>query len=563
MNTMKTRIINHWLRAGFGLAAGALLLAACDDEQFVRDAGQLPAPAGKTPQGALYAAGSFDPQLQDFTISENTAVSLVYRLEFPAESDVTVTLALGDEKDINAINDARGLKDDLNFGPLKLSPYKRYRMLPETNFELPASLTLTVPKGKTESAPLTVKVVYDDTLLPSQFGKRMLWPWMLPLKVANVEGEVFPAADQVLGIGVRPAEMLDGKDEFSRDPIELLPKEEDFTFITYCDCRVYNPVCAIYYYYRKSNYVQGQWGVDEDPSTVRYSPQFDVEILHPAFLAADAKTGMPVVQLSSDLLYVLTHQERYVDPQRQLWMKICVSIETAAKSPLGLCNLGDEERASLVWQIKNLLETYRLDGVALNDAPANYAAGADKASYTKFLKELREALGEDKLIMVTYHADENAALYEAHDGLQAGDYIDFAWWGTANELCTPYAATPTVQPIAGLTADKFSPISADCVDTPVYRQLWSNSVDADIIFTLNDLNDAGQCSVLTYMGLRANLQGFYESDFSRIPEAIGAVPVHEGDGWSTPGWWGLGVYSLDAMKNLPTFAAYGSGLKDW
>ena len=109
------------------------------------------------------------------------------------------------------------------------------------------------------------------------------------------------------------------------------------------------------------------------------------------------------MQTDPDLMYVLTHQERYVNPQRKLRMKICVSIETQAKSPVGLCNLSEESRASLVWQIADFVEKYDLDGVALNDKGANYAAegapAVDKSSCTKFLKALREALGNDKLIL--------------------------------------------------------------------------------------------------------------------------------------------------------------------
>lgn len=574
---MKTRNIIFALRtAGFGLLAAAAF-TACSESEFVRDAGSLPGKAGTTPSGALYATGSFDPELQDFTISEDCVVNVVYRLDFAAQTDVRVTLELGDEYDVNAYNDAKGLKDDPNFRPNVLAPYKRYRMLPETNYELPASLTLTVPKGRTESAPITVKIIYDETLLPSEpdFGKRMLWPWMLPLTVVSVEGEVVPIADQMLGIGVRPANSPDGNSEMTWMPIELLPKEEPFTFITFCDCREFDPSYAIYYYYSKANYVQGQWGIDLVYETIRESSMFDIEVLHPAFLAADAKTGMPIVQASSDLLYVLTHQDRYVAPQRKLGMKICVSIETQRKSPLGLCNLDDQARASLVWQIKNLVETYRLEGVSFNDKAADYAAdgatAVDKASYTRFLKELRAALGTDKLIMVSYDADANSALYEAHDGLQAGDYIDYAWWGVANEFCTPYAAVPTVQPIAGLGMDKFSPMLGDCVETDAYMQLFYPGSDPDTgtpypqlgLPALKELNDQGQCSVLVYLTLRANLQNFYEGGFSIIPEVFGQIPLHEGDGFSAPGWFSRGSVNREAMKNLPHFSGYGSGLKDW
>ena len=568
---MKTHnnVIFRLRAAGFGLLAAAAL-TACSEEEFVRDAGELPAAPGKTPAGALYAAGSFDPEMQDFGISEDTEIQVVYRLAYPAKSDIKITLALGDEYDIIKFNDAKGLKDDLNFGPLKLTPYKRYRMLPESNYELPTALTLTVQEGKTESAPLTIKVVYDAALLPSDFGKRMLWPWMLPLKVEKVEGQVVAIEDQMLGIGIRPASMDDDRQR----PTEFMPREEKFTFITYCDCRQYDPSSAIFYTYFKAEYIDnGRGGYTMDRNSRRYSPAIDVEILHPAFIVPDTRTGEPVLQPNADLMYVLTHQERYVDSQRKLWMKICVSIETERKSPMGLCNLGDEARASLVWQIKNFVETYKLDGVALNDKPADYtvegAAAVDKASYTKFLKELRTALGDGKLIMVSYDADENSALYDIHDGLRAGDYIDWAWWGTANELCTPYATVPSVQPIAGLEVGKFMPFAGDAADTPTYYE-WFNP-EALVpgqrpplpkYQSLFELYDAGQCPGVVMMTLRADLQGFYEANFANIQTCCSEIPLRDGSS-SSPGWTSRGQYNRDAMKNLPHFSAYGSGLKDW
>ena len=171
----KRKIMKHYKNilcsfrtAGFGLAvAAAAVLAACDDEQFVRDAGSMPAEAGTTPSGALYAVGSFDTRMQDFCISEDTDVKLVYRLDYPAKTDVKVTLALGDQSDIDKLNDELGLKDTPP-AAMNITPFKRYRLLPESNYDLPGELTLTVQKGKTESAPFVAKVVYDQNLLPSK-----------------------------------------------------------------------------------------------------------------------------------------------------------------------------------------------------------------------------------------------------------------------------------------------------------------------------------------------------------------------------------------------------------
>ena len=375
------------------LAAGAF--AACDDPEFVRDAGTLPGTPDGTPVGALYARGGFASDAQDFSIAANADVAVVYRLNIPAAEDVTVTLAVGTQEDVDAYNDANGLTDFTG----NLGGFKRYRLLPETNYTLPETMTLTVPKGKTESAPLAIGLIYDKTLLPSRDGFRMKYPWMLPLQVKSIQGEITPVTvDQVFGVGVRPANLPGTSDDMGMEITEWkYPKEEPITFITFADCRIVDPSYAIYYGYQKAEYEYldfGGWGFYQakDGSLSNY-PLFDVECLRPAFITSDAETKQAMLKPDPDLMYPLTHQGRYLDPVRNRHMKLCVSVETEAKSVVGLCNLDDEARAGLVWQIGDFVKKYNLDGVSLNDAGANYAAAdapaVDKASYTKFLKDLR------------------------------------------------------------------------------------------------------------------------------------------------------------------------------
>ena len=126
--------------AGFGLlGAAALLLVGCDGEEFVREGGEMPLPTEGTPVGALYAKGCYNPEIQNFAISSDKTVSVVYRLDYPANEDVTVTLAIGTQEDIDAYNDAKGLKDNRG----NLGGYKRYRLLPETNYTLPEAMTVS------------------------------------------------------------------------------------------------------------------------------------------------------------------------------------------------------------------------------------------------------------------------------------------------------------------------------------------------------------------------------------------------------------------------------------
>lgn len=540
------------------LGAAAVLLAGCEGEEFVRDGGEMPLPAGDTPTGALYVQGTYNPELTEYALDEERTVPVVYRLDFPAEEDVTVTLSVGTQEDVDAYNDAKGLVDITN---QPNGGCDRYKLLPESNYALPASLTLTVPKGKTESEPLAVEILYDETLLNGRFGM-MLQPWMLPLRVDRIEGAVAPLVkDQMLGIGIRPA---DYGFYISGEPVEMgmadAKKNSPFYGIAFADCRVINPQLVLNAYYSVFEFYK------EKPTDRRcktrnfqYWPFFDVECLRPLFIARDAATQDAALQADPDLMYVLTHQERYVDPQRRQGMKICVSIETQAKSAVGLCNLSAENRASLVWQIADFVKKYGLDGVALNDKGANYAAegapAVDKASFTKFLKALREALGPDRLILLSYDADEDSALYEAHDGLQAGEYLDYAWWSTENVKCTLGTGEAEVRPIIGLPTDRFSPLSVLTVDTPEYQNIIMeiSSMEAQEHY------DAGEYRICVWLDIPAHRQDFTEGAAPGLCQNWGNLPLHEGNSKVE----GLASQGGFEPNKLAYGSYFGGGLKDW
>ncbi len=540
------------------LGAAAVLLAGCEGEEFVRDGGEMPLPAGDTPTGALYVQGTYNPELTEYALDEERTVPVVYRLDFPAEEDVTVTLSVGTQEDVDAYNDAKGLVDITN---QPNGGCDRYKLLPESNYALPASLTLTVPKGKTESEPLAVEILYDETLLNGRFGM-MLQPWMLPLRVDRIEGAVAPLVkDQMLGIGIRPA---DYGFYISGEPVEMgmadAKKNSPFYGIAFADCRVINPQLVLNAYYSVFEFYK------EKPTDRRcktrnfqYWPFFDVECLRPLFIARDAATQDAALQADPDLMYVLTHQERYVDPQRRQGMKICVSIETQAKSAVGLCNLSAENRASLVWQIADFVKKYGLDGVALNDKGANYAAegapAVDKASFTKFLKALREALGPDRLILLSYDADEDSALYEAHDGLQAGEYLDYAWWSTENVKCTLGTGEAEVRPIIGLPTDRFSPLSVLTVDTPEYQNIIMEigSMEAQEHY------DAGEYRICVWLDIPAHRQDFTEGAAPGLCRNWGNLPLHEGNSKVE----GLASQGGFEPNKLAYGSYFGGGLKDW
>lgn len=568
MNNMNERLI--WL---FFIA---IIFTSCRVEDFTRTAGNLPNEPGSLPFGALYLEGTYDVvDMQDFSISKDTVINLVYRLDYPTVTDVVVALSLGTQEDIDDINDALGLKD--NFGDMSdITPYERYRIVSEGNYELPSQLLLTIPAGKTESDPFSVNIYYDEGLLQTPevnhgLSGQMWWPLMLPLIVTSVEGDVRVESGQIVGIGIKAANLFVAIDEIG-ETITLEERDENITFLTFCDCRTYNPFFACYYYYAKDYYVKktrpngrNYWMLDKRKT----SRMFDVEVVRPAFVVTDPVSTVARIDIDQDLMYVLTHSNRYLNPQKKAGMKVCLGVETTHKSTKGFCNLTAEDRESLVWEISHLLHKYDLDGVSFTDSATDYSVegmNVDTSSYTLFLKELRDAIG-DKLILVAYDADVNSALYESHDGICAGDYIDIAWWGTPNEVCNPYSDDALVPPIAGLPASKFAPLAGDWVDNEAYAACFKGSeaipAYADV---LNDLYVKGQCNALVYLGLRAYHQNFYEM-IPPIPLRFCSVPfpvcvTNEDKLAQGEGYW-AGVLLVDRAVTLGQNGYYDSGLKDW
>lgn len=75
----------------------------------------------------------------------------------------------------------------------------------------------------------------------------------------------------------------------------------------------------------------------------------------------DSSTKRAILNLSSDIRYVLEHTNKYIRPLQDHGRKICLCIEGGGKG-LGFCNMNDTQIADFTNQVKNVLELYNLDG---------------------------------------------------------------------------------------------------------------------------------------------------------------------------------------------------------
>lgn len=141
-----------------------------------------------------------------------------------------------------------------------------------------------------------------------------------------------------------------------------------------------------------------------------------------------------ILNLGSDITYVLNHASKYIWPLQEAGRKVCLSLE-GGDTGLGFCNLSDEQIADFVAQVKAVVEIYNLDGINLWDRNAGYGKDGmpetNTTSYPKLVKAMREALGSEKLLTLTVYEEPTATFWdtEATGGIEVGKYLDYAWSG--------------------------------------------------------------------------------------------------------------------------------------
>lgn len=192
------------------------------------------------------------------------------------------------------------------------------------------------------------------------------------------------------------------------------------------------------------------------PSTVGYAPE----------------TQRVLFSLSPDLHYVLENSARYIRPLQAAGRKVCICIQGGGKG-IGFCNMSDAQIEDFTAQVKNVIESYGLDGINLRDEGSGYGREGfppmNTTSYPKLIKSLREAL-PDKLLTLVDKEEPTEYFHDAAlcGGIEVGKYIDYAWHGYAEEnqflqIIEPWEkenpySTFKRKPIAGFSSDRYGSI---------------------------------------------------------------------------------------------------------
>lgn len=519
-----------------------LLLAAmagCTEDPIPVAAGKLPDETTMNNTGGiLYSEKSLTNKLV-IRLSKDEASgtdAIYYTLTKPAATAVTVT-AIADEKLVDTYNKTNQTK---------------LKALPAANVQFEGGGKLTVATGKQTSDKIKITI--------STQGLKAETVYLLPLTIKEAPAGVQAQSEkQVLYYGVSIREKITTCYPYdSNSQVEIPPMLPNLFTVFYVNTENYQPLIAGVYAVSRTDMME--W--NEELFSIG-----NIVNLKTATVDYDSSTKRAILNLSSDIRYVLEHTNKYIRPLQDHGRKICLCIEGGGKG-LGFCNMNDTQIADFTNQVKNVLELYNLDGVNLWDEGSGYGKESmptvNTTSYPKLIKALREAL-PNKLITLVDKGEPTESFYDASlcGGIEVGKLIDYAWHGYTSEkefiqIIEPWASDHPYsdyirKPIAGLTFEHYG-----SVNIPRYKMIGGTPGFTDQVqqkFIEWGQSGRNRNNILVYGNdLTANEQSQYEG---AIKFMIALVDNFMPDGGFTSYWYQNSVLDYRLNQGYKTYA------KDW
>ena len=423
---------------------------------------------------------------------------------------------------------------------------RKYLPLPETFYSFDNGGAFVLSAGKTSSdlARLTCRAT-------NSLGNRIkAGHYLLPVVAAASAGEM---SRNVVYYDITVREKFE----------EGLPLFDDLLMVFYLNTSQYDPRLITDYNLLRTDF--------RDFSDT-YMTFGNIINLRKTTVTYEPATGRALLNLSSDMKYVLDNYTTYILVQ-ETERKVCLSIE-GGNTGLGFCNMTDAQIEDFAVQVKQLFDTYSLDGVNLWDRNSEYGKDdmppMNTTSYPKLVKALREVLGPDRLLTLTDYEEPTEYFWdtEATEGIKVGEYLDYAWAGYCDEdypfeIVDPYHPDdPNVskehirKPIAGLDATKYGCINAPWRKGTSDIKLWDSNATKVI-----EWNESGydKSNILLHADMRTNLQDAYETSWDP-GYAIKCMIDNSIDHGGTIGFI-LDIVDLQTLED-GSFG-YGKWLKNW
>ena len=462
------------------------VMAACDAEDFTRTAGDIPGKDDLANVGGVLRREKTPDQISALKLGEEQTTTDAVFYQLTQPAAVDVTVTV--DADATLVDEYN--KDKQGDAKLALFP------LEKVTFE--EGKTVTVKRGEKISPALAVTLSREGV----EKGA-----YLLPLRATVANNDISPSAKgQVIYYRILVGEIVP----------ETQLDAYAFKVVGYVNTEEMSPLMGTKFYVET---------FDLDFNTI-IQTWIDIEVLRPAALKFDKTTRRAMLDIGPDLQYVLSNRDKYLTPLQKSSRKVIICIT---------------------------VETYKLDGVNYFDIEASYGKdgmpGVNPASYAKLIKATKEALGDGKLVTVACDAESTDLLATAHDGIEAGKYIDYAWSGIFDEVVDAYTDGAKLKPIAGLEQSKYGGALLKTHNTQESAQL--NPILTPAVKSLYRETQSG--NVFAFWDMPTNSAGYEEGPKSAFNIVADAVTDWD---WEYDGMILLINVNLD-------FNNYGNFRKDW
>lgn len=514
-----------------------IVMTNCTEDPISMAAGKLPDEVTMNNIGGILRSEKSLTNKLVINLSQDDASAtdaIFYTLTKPATTAVTVT-AVADENLVDTYNKTNSTN---------------LKALPAANVQFESGGTLSVAAGKQTSDKIKITI--------STQGLETETVYLLPLTVSQTPASVqAQSKKQILYYGVSVREKITTC--YPQDPnvpVEIPPMLPNLFTVFYVNTETYQPLIADVYAIARTDMMD--WNEE------RFSIG-DIVNLKTATIDYDSSSKRALLNLSSDMRYVLENADKYIRRLQEHGRKVCICIEGGGTG-LGFCNMNDSQIIDFTNQVKNVIELYKLDGVNLWDEGSEYGKAnipvANTTSYPKLIKKLREALPNKLLTLVDKgNPTESFNDIDLCGGIEVGKFIDYAWQGYQSEnepvqIIEPWQSDHPYsdyirQPIAGLASEHYGSVN-------IPRYSTNSQSNADL--SEQKLQQWGQSgrrknNILVYgSDLTANEQSQYEGYVKRM---LSMIDLFMPDGGFTSYWYMYSVldYRLDRF--------YKVYAKDW
>lgn len=187
------------------------------------------------------------------------------------------------------------------------------------------------------------------------------------------------------------------------------------------------------------------------------APVFDIAVIFAGNINYDGTKAY--VHLNSQVQATLDAAATQIRPLQQRGTKVLLSI-LGNHQGAGVCNFPSREAAAaFAREVADVVRTYGLDGVDIDDEYAGYGANGtgqpNDFSFVYFIEALRAELPDAFLHLYYYGPVTTRTVY---DGVQAGTFLS----GSGNAIYGTYV----VPQVPGLSAAQLSPAAVKLSETP-------------------------------------------------------------------------------------------------